>query len=71
MIPVTSTAWPAACSREPGRRPNRAAVAWVTATCSVPAVPVPVPAAVPVPVLAPAAGRSPETSLALRPSPLR
>ena len=56
MIPVTAMAWPAARSREPGCRPNRPAVAWVTATWRVA-------------VAAP--GRDPATSRALRPSPLR
>ena len=64
---MTSTVRPEACSREPGCRPNRAAVAWVTATCRV--VPVPVPPLALVLALPP--GRDPETSLALRPSPLR
>ncbi len=71
MIPVTSIAWPAACSREPGCRPNRAAVTWVTATCRAPRMPVPAPVPVPILTLAPAPGSAPETSLALRPSALR
>ncbi len=71
MIPVTSTARPAACSREPGCRWNRVAVAWVTATCRDIAAPVPVPAPAPAPGPALPPGRAPATSLPLRPSPLR
>ena len=38
-IPVTTRVWPAALSREPTRRPSRAAVTVVTATWNVPEVP--------------------------------